>query len=429
MATDPVEKIAERQIEATDFGFTLWSRLKALALMEPSIVEPYLTVTLDLRPEGGSPERRPGPLFLRQRREEIVAPYQAHSPERLSLEADLDQIEAALADVDPAVRGAAFVARSAGGVFESILLGIPLPNDVVVAPTPALRELVRAADDRPLYAVLLLDQREATLTIVAREQPQYELAVTASDYPRRQMQGGWSQRRYQLRADERIEAFARTVAEESGRLLHGAGVELLVLAGDEQITTTLRSLLDHRTAAMVIGSVRMSVESSAADLIEAANPLVDAAEREREADAVRRLNEGAGPGGAAATGIDETLAALQAGQVMTLVMNADFAAEGWGDYTLPVVGAGPVPHEHPAGGNPANLVPIAVEQEVVRLALATADGLEIVDPSVPVAADELPGEEGAGAPRSATATALDRFGGVGAILRFVVDEDHSTPDL
>ena len=54
---------------------------------------------------------------------------------------------------------------------------------------------------------------------------------------------------------------------------------------------------------------------------------------------------------------------------MTLVMNDDFAMDGWADYTLPLYGVGEVPAGHPVEANVANIVPTALADVLVRLAL------------------------------------------------------------
>ena len=431
MATDPVRQIEEQRYE-TPFVADLPAALRRLAALPPSTAAPYLTLSLDWRPDGTNPTRRAGRQYLDQNRDEFPAGFEPHTPAHDSLSADLERVTAFIEEgIDPAVQGLVVVACSANGVFEALPLGLPVPNRMTTGPTPALRTLAHVAEDEPTYAVLLADQREASLSLIGQTRRELSVDVEATGFPRKQMQGGWSQRRYQQRADERVEAFARTVAEETQRAMDEAGIQALVLAGDEQITSTLNAAFHQTVQERVVGSVRLDVRANERDVVEASLPLVEQAEREREWAAVRAVREAAGAGGAGVAGAVDVVTALQTGQVMTLVMNDDFAAPGWADFTLPLYGAGEVPAEHPAGGDVADLVPIALEEELVRLALLSDAEIEIVRTAVPVGLDEQASVRDADAPtpRSAAARELDEVGGVGAVLRYALDAGQSTAEL
>ena len=431
MVTDPVRQIKEQEHD-TPFVADLPAALNRLAVLPPSAEAPYLTISLDWRPEGLRPNQRPGRAYFEQNVEEFLAGFAPHTPAHDSLSGDVARIGEYLdGEIDPAVQGLVFVACSAKEVFRPLPLGMPVPNRLATGPTPALRMLAQVAEDEPAYAVVLLDQREASLSLIEQGARERSVEVSSTGFPRHHSQGGWSQRRYENRADERTEAFVRTVAEETRKAMDETGIKTLVLAGDEQITTTLRDSLHQTIRDRIVGDVRLDVRANERDVIDATLPVVEQAEREREADAVRRIQNGAGPGGGAVTGPVDTLTALQTGQVMTLVMNDDFAAPGWADFAFPVYGAGEPPAEHPAGGDPANLVPVPLDEELVRLALQIDAEIEIVRTAVPVGQDEqlATPEADAPAPRAPAARDLDALGGVGAILRYALDADQSTADL
>jgi hypothetical protein len=105
-------------------------------------------------------------------------------------------------------------------------------------------------------------------------------------------------------------------------------------------------------------------------------------------------------------------------------VNDDFAQTGWADFTLPLFGVGDVPREHPAGGDVANIVPVELADEVIDLALQTDAAVELVRTTMPIAAAGGVPPAGAAAPRYEAALALDALGGIGAILRFTIEEDR-----
>jgi hypothetical protein len=453
MATDPVQRIRSLDHDAPlvrDMPTTLaW-----IASLPPSMEAPYLTVSLDWRPEGTEPGRAPAPEPKRSERrarddvtgtqlrpswqqvsrelDDLVARHGPRGAAFDSLSADVERIRTYIEqELDPAAQGIIFVACHHQGVFEAVPLDVPVETGIATAAIPAFRQLVHATDDFPAYAVLVADQREADLWLMARQSWERGVQLEATDYPRKQKQGGWSQKRYQARADERVEAFAKTIAEEARSAL-GEGddaVTYLILAAEEPMASALDAELHETVKARVIGHIHLPNDANIARIAAEAEPLVEAAERKRELEAVRAVRDGVGAGTDGVAGVEETLTALQAGQAMMLVINDDFARPGWADYTLPLYGVGDVPHEHPAGGDAANLVPVDLSDVLLRLAVQTDAAVEQVQSGVPVSADELariPDADSA-PPRAEAALELDALGGVGAILRFSqAEQDERT---
>lgn len=430
MATDPVQQV-EQHHDDTPFVADLAGALRRLAALPASTEAPYLTLSLDWQPDGFRPNRRAGREWFDQNGAEFLADYKPHTPAHDSLSDDLARVREYLdGEVDPAVQGLVVVACSVAGVFEPLPLGVPVPSRMVAGPTPALHALAHVAEDAPPYVVLLADGREASLTVVdqARRERHVDVEGGAGG---RSRDGSGTRSRNDGRSQEHADAFARTVVEEVRLLMDRERIGVLVLAGDERATTLLTDTLHQSVRDRIVGSVRLDIRASERDIVEATLPLVEQAEREREAAAVGSLENGAGPGGGAVVGIEETLTALQAGQVLTLIMNDDFAAKGWADFALPLYGAGDAPAEHPAAGDPRVIVPVGLEEELVRLAILSDAAIEIVRTAVPVGAEEqahIPDADAA-VPRSEAGRRLDALGGVGALLRFVLDTDQSTAEM
>jgi peptide subunit release factor 1 (eRF1) len=143
-----------------------------------------------------------------------------------------------------------------------------------------------------------------------------------------------------------------------------------------------------------------------------------AAEREREQSLVSRIQDQLGQNNLATSGTEAVLRALQNRQVDHLALLDDFSQMGWADYSARVVGVGPVPDHHPTGGNRSSLVPIAIEDELVRTALNSGAAIEIVHSSVAGDTAALTPDEPAPA-RTHVAQTMDALGGVAALLRYV----------
>jgi peptide subunit release factor 1 (eRF1) len=307
-------------------------------------------------------------------------------------------------------------------VFEELSLGLPVETLAAVGPTPALSVLARLDDDNPPYAVLLADQHQATLSFITQATVSESVSLDSTGYPRKQKQGGPNQRRYQNRADERVAAFARGIADETRTALDETGVGMLIIAGDEVLTSALDVALHQTVKERIIATIRLDSTASEQEVIEATQPLVRQEERDREAEAVIELQNQIGADSDAVSGAERTIATLQAGRVASLIMVDDLALTGWADFSMGLYGAGEPPAEHPAGGDAAAIVEIDLEQELVRLAFQSGADVQIVKTANPRSAedtDTVPAH-GEGNNRSAPAIALDDLGGVGALLRYSI---------
>lgn len=441
MATNPTQRI-QRFDHDTEFTREIESHLSRLAALPPSTDVPYVTVNLDWQIEGTNPGRSPMPASdddgvdtsARRRpayrifEEEMEAAIDAHRPRGAifdSLSADAERITSFLeSELDPAANGVVIVSCSANDVFEFVTLATPVTTGFRVGPTPSLTELVRVAGDHPTYAVLLADQHDAYLSFIKLAASTQSVVLESSGYPRKQQQGGWSQRRFQARADERVNAFARDIAEETRKALDSAGVEMLLIAGDEVITSALDDAFHPGVKDRIVGQLRLDIRIDEHELIAETQPVAEQAARDREAAIIERLQNAVGAGRQGATGAEDTLIALQAGQVETLIMNDDFSGTGWADYSLPAYGVGTLPERHPLGGDPSAIVPVTLEDEFVRLAIQSGASVMIIHSDVPVPDKEvrdLPDTED-GPPRTPASATLQDHGGVGALLRYVMDE-------
>jgi hypothetical protein len=431
MVTDPTRAIRSDDGETT-LNTDLMGALTELATCEPSVDAPYLTVTLDWQPQGDQPQMRASRRRFADEADALLKGLKAHTPEHDSLSADIERITGYLDDeVDPSAHGIFIAACHAKGVFVPLALSMPLEFSMVTGPTPATTTLARLAEDHTTYAVLLADQHDAYLSLITTGVREGGVSLESTDYPRKNQTGGFSQRRFQNRVNERIEAFARDVAEQTRIALQEHRVGTLILAGDEVITTALNKAFPQEISDRIAGTIRLDIRATESEVIEATLPIVEQVERDREMNAVQTVEDNLGTGENAVSGVEDVLTALQTGQVMTLVMTDDFDASGWADYTLPVFGTGKMPKNHPAGGDTDSIIEVSLSNELVRLAVQFDAEIEIVHSNVPVdvADDGSIPQGGQDKPRAAAARALDDLGGVAAILRFPLAIDQTTAEM
>jgi peptide subunit release factor 1 (eRF1) len=430
VATDPVRQIQREEIE-TPYDLNLRKALTRLAAAPPSPDAPYLTVSLDWRPEGSQPHTRYARQVFAEQVQQILENYEPRTLAHDSLTADIERVVGWLdSEADPSAQGIFIVACLNTNVFHALSLNIPLETRVVVGATPSLAEVSRLAEDYASFVVIHADQHDASIAFFSQAAHNRGVTLRSNDYPRHHQQGGFSQRRFQNRAGERVDAFARAIADETRQALEDNPVEMVVIAAEEMMATAINDALHDSIRERIVGTVSINMAANTDELLEAVLPLVAEAERNQEMEAVQRVNDGQGPGGHATAGPEDVLVALQSGQVMTLVMNDDFHGSGWADYSLPVYGVGKPPKKHPAGGEADQIVEVALEDEIVRLAVQTGADIEIVHSSVPVDTDGDAAIRKADDdfPRSEAAQTLDQLGGVAAILRYTLSDEQSVAD-
>ncbi|MCA9877752.1 MAG: hypothetical protein KC442_08220, partial [Thermomicrobiales bacterium] len=365
--------------------------------------------------------RRPG---WQQMQRELDALVSSHGPRGAlydALASDVSRIaDYVEKELDLGVNGVFIVADAQQGIFEAIPLDVAPTPSLVLESIPALRPLVHASEDYPSFAVVNANQQEANVWLIERLGWSENIQVESDGYPRHQSSGGLNAQRYQNRANERVEAFARTVAEQVNRTFMESATppDYLIISDDEPMSTAIAQHLHKEVAPKLLARVELGKDPLPTDIAGIVAPQIEAAERQEEVDAVQAVADGVGSQTLGIAGAVDTLRALANGQVQTLVMNDDFTAEGWADYTLPLFGLGAIPAEHPAGGDVANLRVTKLEDEAVRLALLNGGAVELIQTAEPVSASEGTPRAGGEIPRSAAATALDALGGIGAVLRY-----------
>lgn len=398
MATDPVENIFLEERE-TPFSVDLRRHVRELAYLEPNSKSPYISAYIDWRPEGESPGFRPGTRLFENEAASRLRELRSAGVDPGQVEAGFDRIREVLRDsIDPAVHGIFILSNEAAGVFEMVQVAMPLETRVKVGSTPALRGLANIAEDYPPFIVLHADQYDAQIYVVSRASLRSEVVIEADREPVTERQGAWAYRRYRNRLDERMQHFARAIAEEVRRRMVEEKIEMLVLSTSEVFGPVLQGELHHSVAEKVVGRLHMASNAPEHQIVNAGQDLARDAERKREDRDLERLNDALGTGRGGASGPSEVVRALTSGQVSVLLMARNFREEGWADYTLPAYGTGAVPAKHPVDGESSNLVKTDLGEEMVRLALSTGAEVEI-----------LP---------AARAALLEQHGGVAALLRY-----------
>jgi hypothetical protein len=271
--------------------------------------------------------------------------------------------------------------------------------DVVgYAAPPAIIPLLADEQDRPAYLLVVTDRAGADLSgSRGGDAPVRTWSVAGTDDEiERNAPGGWSQPRYQRRAEDSWKHNAKQVAEEVAARVAELSAEVLAISGDVRavqfLTDALPShpdlLISHLTGSRALDGSQTSRAEAVADML-------------REAATVQtrglldQFRAHLDPGGLAVEGRAATVGALASARVATLLVTdaPDDAAQAW-------FGAGPTDVYPDRDAAATSMGPVRAGRLIdvaVRSAVLTDARVRVVSASVPC----LPAE------------------GIGAICRYV----------
>jgi hypothetical protein len=247
----------------------------------------------------------------------------------------------ALLAIDPLVTDAHHEGRTLAAVADTTGLRLvrhepepPARDAGWVAPLPRVGPLLEWAQTAVPHIVVLADRAGADIVVFTRGAdrsgaggaPVVLVGQETGDDPtlRKTSPGGWSQRRYQNRAENLWEQNAKAVADQVTTLVDETGARLVVVAGDVRALQLLREHLPDRMTDLL-----REVDGSRAPgsgLDEIADDVVKLAATVAAEDTVsflRQFKEERGQRDLAAEGAKATIEALAAARVDTLLIHDD----------------------------------------------------------------------------------------------------------
>jgi peptide chain release factor subunit 1 len=380
---------------------TLTDQLDRLAALEPV---PYPVVSLYLNTQSGQTGRDQHQTFIRKEFAARGRTYPPNSPDRESLERDVERILRYLdTELQPSANGVAIFACSVADLFEAVQLTAPIDqHSLYIADRPHLYPLARLESQNPRYAAVLTDTNSARILVVATGEVVTEREVKGVK-TKRTSQGGWSQARFQRHIENFHLQHAKEVVDALDRIVRREGIDKIIVAGDEVITPLLREQMPKHLAEKIVDHVRLDIAAPVDDVLkttlEAMKRLNERTDREKVEAAVGAYRAG----GLGVVGPEDTLDALSKGQVEELLVAANVRElQGLGQ-------SGTLTTANDAG----------LEESAVDTAAAgeAADG----DPEVVRLADELvtkAKQTGARITFIEDPSLLSNYGGVAALLRF-----------
>ena len=378
-------------------------QLDRLARFEPV---PYPVVSLYLNTQPNEHGRDQYQAFVRQEFKARSRTYPAGSPERESLDKDLERINTFLeTELQPSANGVAIFACSAGEMFEAVQLTAPIDQHwLYIGDAPHLYPLARLESKYPRYAAVLADTNSARILVFATNELVAQEEVVG-EKTRRTSQGGWSQARFQRHISNFHLQHAKDIVEALDRIVKQEGITQILTAGDEVILPLLRQQMPKHLAEKVVDHLKVDTKAPLDTILGAT---VEAMAKQNEHTDREKVDAAIGAyraGGLGIVGPEDTLDALIKGQVDELLLTATMDA-------LENV-------------SPEATIAMANDSTMLEPAVETAAGGEAAqaDPRVVRLADELvtrAKQTAATVTFIEDAELLREYGGVAALLRFRV---------
>jgi peptide subunit release factor 1 (eRF1) len=366
--------------------------METLAALEPSPF-PVISLYLSLTPNQNGRENHD--QFVRKVLAERGKALPADSPERESFEKDAERIRQYLDnEKQQSWQGLAIFASTGAELFEAIPLETPFDDHwMFVGSTPHLYPLAKLVDTYPRYVALSLDTNKARIQVFSLAAAERAEQVV-SDKTRRNSKGGWSQARYQRRADNVHMNHMKEVVDTLDRIVREEKIDQIVIAGDDQAVVKLREQLSQELADKIVDVVKLQRNAQDASFLETTFDAIRMKDAETDAEKVQELLDEWRSGGLGVAGPEATLTAFQMGQVDELIITGSV------DTLKPVQ---KLPDDAAAEMQADTSAPEGVDEERLKLSA------ELIKRAQQTAARIRFIED---------ASLLQEVGGVGALLRF-----------
>ena len=363
-------------------------------MLEPSPF-PVISLYLDLTAAHDGRERHDD--FLRKAFNDRVKGMPLQSPERESFETDFERIHKYLDDeVSRSSNGCVLFACAGADLFEAIQLEAPLGEHwLFVGSVPHLYPLARLIDTYPRYAAVVLDSNKAQIFVFGLAAKEREERVV-NPRTRKSRKGGWSQARYQRRADNIHLLHVKEVVDTLEKVVRAERIQQILVAGEQGATTILLDQLPKELKEKVVDIGTWDRAAGETDILHATLDALREKDAETDAEKVEALIAAWQGGGLGVAGPEASLTALQRGQVDELIITADPAilkpVQQWPDDAV----RGALQAETSSPDGPTDESKLKLSDELVTRAQRSAARIRFIeDPSL-----------------------LADIGGVGALLRF-----------
>jgi peptide subunit release factor 1 (eRF1) len=293
--------------------------LARLAAFEPQDA-PVVSLYLNLAPDQHGRDNYES--FLRKVLTAHVEAVPGGTEARASLDRDAARIREYVAEEvhRRANALALFACAGANDFFDAIQLEAPLPEHwLVIGSVPHIYPLVRLMDQYPRYASVVVDTNQARIFVFGLGAVERREQV-AGVKTRRNSMGGWSQARYQRRAENFHLHHVKEVVAALDRIVTEDEIPHVIVVGDDPVVAMLRDDLPKHLSDKIVDVLALDRRAAEHAIIEATLDALRQRDSETDAERVAELVDAWQGGGLGVMGPEAALGALALGQVDELLI-------------------------------------------------------------------------------------------------------------
>jgi peptide chain release factor subunit 1 len=309
-----------------------WDGLRELAGFRAEkgcAISVYVDLDPSVAPTAGDAASRINSL-IHEGEVRAEAAHELTHGQREALRADLARIrEFFEAEFDrDGSRGIAVFCAGLDNAWRTLPLADPVADKIAVGREFYLAPLVPLVG-RGDGALVAFVSRERGDVYQLRAGRLEELAQQLDDTPGRHDQGGWSQARYQRHIEKLAFDHFRRVAELLDRQVRRLQTPQVVIAAAEENRADFDDLVSNEVRKAIVGWTHAEAHATPADLLAAAQPILEGWHAGKEREAAERWREEAGRGGRATAGWHATLEAASDGRVELLLFQQRADRSAW----------------------------------------------------------------------------------------------------
>ncbi len=299
------------------------STLRELIAFHPGT--PVLSVYLDVDPVSSPLEK--SKLRLRQ----MLGPYEGEAKD------DVNQAYRYL-EHEYAGFGRSVVLFSCAEAdyFRTFNLALPVRSRARLLNRPYVKPLAALLESYGHIGVALVDQQGARLFHFHLGQ-MTEQEGTLGESVRHKKHGGGSQsggRRGSIAAPSRageaaIERNLRDAAHFAADFFNDQSIRRVLVGGTEEVITRFISLMPRQWQSLVMGTFNINMTAGHTLVLEKSLQVLEDWERKKDERIIRSIITAAAKGGNGVVRLDDTLSAVYAGNIHTLIISDGFRAPGY----------------------------------------------------------------------------------------------------
>ena len=188
-----------------------------------------------------------------------------------------------------------------------------------ISSVPHLYPLAKLVENYPRYAAVMLDTNKARIFVFGTSTEREETIV--GEKTRRTSKGGWSQARYQRRADNFHMHHIKEVVDTLDKIVREEDLSQIVVSGAEVAMPILREQLPKHLADKIV-EIGAHEDGESGSFVQRTMAALREKDAETDVEKVQELMDAWQSGGLGVAGPEATLSAFQLGQVEELIITA-----------------------------------------------------------------------------------------------------------